>query len=85
MRSLQNDRSVVIKPAGVVWDRTDYFKEAERQLSDGKTYEGIRKAEKVELVEKSNNLFSYLRRKTDITEDESNYFKFNFLKSNQYR
>ena len=46
MRSLQNDRSVVIKPAGVVWDRTDYFKEAERQLSDGKTYEGIRIAEK---------------------------------------
>ena len=80
MRSLQNDRSVVIKPAGVVWDRTNYFKEAERQLGDGKTYEGIRIAEKyqVELVEKSNNLFSYLRRKIDSTEDESNYFKFNF-------
>ena len=80
MRSLQNDRSVVIKPAGVAQDRTDYFKEAERQLSDGKPYEGIRIAEKdqVELVEKSNNLFSYLRRKIDITEDESNYFKFNF-------
>ena len=80
MYSLQNDRSVVIKPAGVVWDRTDYFKEAEWQLSDGKTYEGIRIAEKdqVELVEKGNNLFSDLRRKIDITEDESNYFKFNF-------
>ena len=33
---------------------------------------------KMELVEKSNNLLSYLRRKIDITEDESNYFKFNF-------
>ena len=44
MRSLQNDRSVVIKPADkgsalVVWDRTDYLKEAERKLSDGKTYD----------------------------------------------
>ena len=44
MRSLHNDRSVVIKPAEkrsavVVWDRTDYLKEAERQLSDGKAYE----------------------------------------------
>ena len=38
---LQSDRSVVIKPAGkrstgVVWDRTDHLKEAERQLSDEK-------------------------------------------------
>ena len=59
MRSLQNDRSVIIKPAGkgstrVVWDRPDYVKEAERQLSDGKTYEEIRITEKgqVELVKK---------------------------------
>ena len=41
MCSLQNDRSVVIKPADmgspvVVWDRTDYLNEAERQLSDEK-------------------------------------------------
>ena len=60
MRSLHNDRSVVIKPAEkrsavVVWDRTDYLKEAERQLSDGKAYEKIRITEKdqVELVEKN--------------------------------
>ena len=38
---LQSDRSAVIKPAGkrstgVVWDRTDHLKEAERQLSDEK-------------------------------------------------
>ena len=49
----------------VVWDRTDYLKETERQLSDEKTYKEIRITEKdqVELVEKSNNLFSNLRRK----------------------
>ena len=42
MRNLQNDRNIVIKPADkvsavVVWDRTDYLKEAERQLIDEKT------------------------------------------------
>ena len=38
----------------VVWDRTDYLKEAERQVSDEKTYEEIRITEKyqVELVGK---------------------------------
>ena len=87
MRSLQNDRSVVIKPADkgsavVVWDRNDYLKEAERQLSDEKTYEEIRITEKdqVELVEKSNDLFSNLKRKNVITENENNYFRFNFKK-----
>ena len=40
-------RGVVIKPADkgsavVVWDRTDYLKEAERQLNDEKTHEEIR-------------------------------------------
>ena len=83
MRSLENDRSVVIKqaakgPAVVVWDRTDYFKEAERQVSDEKSYEEIVVTEKdqVELVEKSSSLFSNLRRKNVITENENNYFRF---------
>ena len=39
MRSLRNDKSVIIKPADngsavVTWDRTDYLKEAERHLSE---------------------------------------------------
>ena len=67
----------------VVWDRNDYLKEAERQLSDGKTYEEIRITEKdhIELVEKSNDLFSSLRREKVITENEKNYFRFNFKKA----
>ena len=87
MRSLQNDRSVVIKPtykgsAVVVWDRTDYLKEAERQLSDEKTYEEIRITEKdqAELVKKSNNLFSNISRKKVINENENNYFRFDLKK-----
>ena len=41
MRSLANDRNVIIKPADkwssiVVWDRLDYLAEAEKQLNDSK-------------------------------------------------
>ena len=64
MPSLQNGRSVVIKPADrgsavVIWDRNDYLMEAEKQLNDKKTYEEIRITEKdqVELVERGNKLF----------------------------
>ena len=48
----------------VVWDRTDYLKEVERQLSDEKPYEEIKITVKdqVKLVEISNKLFSNLRR-----------------------
>ena len=48
----------------VVWDRTDYLKEVERQLSDEKSYEEIKITVKdqVKLVEISNKLFSNLRR-----------------------
>ena len=59
MRSLQNGRSAVIKPADngwavVIWDRSDYLKEAQRHLSDEKTYAEIRVTEKdqAELVQK---------------------------------
>ena len=85
MRSLQIDKSVVIKPADkettlVVWDRNDHLKEAERQLSDEKTYNKVIITEKdqVELVEKSSDLFSNLRWKNVITDNEANYYRFNF-------
>ena len=67
----------------VVWGRNDYLKEAERQLSDEKTYDEIIITEKdqVELVEKSNDLLSNLKRKDVITENENNYFRFNLKKA----
>ena len=54
MRSQQNDRGVVIKPAGkwsavVVLDRTDYLTEADRQLNNEKTYQEIRITKKIKL------------------------------------
>ena len=67
----------------VVWEKTDYLTEAERQLSDEKTYEEIEITEKdqVESVEKGNNLFSNLTRKNVITDNVNNYFRFNFEKA----
>ena len=43
MRSLADDRSIVIKKADkgsciVVWDRNDYIREAEKQLKDQNVY-----------------------------------------------
>ena len=43
MHNLQSDRIVIIKPADkgfavVVWNRNDYLKDTEKQLSDGSTY-----------------------------------------------
>ena len=88
MRSLANDRNVIIKPADkwssiVVWDRLDYLEEAEKQLNDSKTYKEIQWSEKdqIKLVEKSKSMFEELKKKTVITEKEKNYFKFNFKKA----
>ena len=88
MRSLQNDRSIIIKPADkgsavVVWDRQDYLKETERKLSDSSIYKEVKVTEKdlVDLVDKSNKIFANLDRKNIIHEKEKNYFKFNFKKA----
>ena len=67
MRSLENDRNVIIKPADkgssiVVWDKLVYLAEAEKQLSDSNTYKEVKLSEKdqAKLVEKSNSMFEGL-------------------------
>ena len=69
MRSLVNDRSVVIKKADkgscvVVWDREDYIAEAERQLGDVTVYEDVHFKEKMlqDIAETSNKLFRNFKR-----------------------
>ena len=64
MRSLENDKNVIIKPANkgsstVVWDRLNYLEDAEKQLSDSNTYKEVKFSEKeqIKLVEKSNSIF----------------------------
>ena len=88
MHNLQSDRNVIIKPADkgsavVIWDRNDYLKEAEKQLSDRSTYLEIKviKKDLVNLVEQSNKMFLNLQRKSVIQEREKNYFNFNFKKA----
>ena len=73
MRSLQNDRSVIIKPADkgssvVVWDRLGYFKKAQQQLSDSSIYKEVKVTEKdlLDLVDKSNIIFVSLERRNII-------------------
>ena len=79
--SLQNDRSVTIKPADkgsavVVWYIQDYLKEAERQLSDSSNYKEVKVTEKdlVDLVIKSNQIFVDLERRNIIQEKEKDCF-----------
>ena len=65
----------------MIWDRNDYLKEVEKQLSDKSTYleTKVIKKDLVDLVEQSN-MFENLQRKSVIKEREKNYFKFNFKK-----
>ena len=69
VRSLSDDRSIVIKKADkgscvVVWDREDYIKEAYSQLNDSNTYREIVFKEDIlkELAETSNKIFLDLKR-----------------------
>ena len=64
MCNIHGDRNVIIKPADkgsvvVIWDRNDYLKEAEKQLSDRSTYLETKVIGKdsVDLVEQSNKIF----------------------------
>ena len=87
MRSLSDDRSIVIKKVDkgscvLVWDRFDYVKEAEKQLADDKGYNEITYNKKVlsQLVEKSNKYFKGLRSKGFISEKELKYFTYEYKK-----
>ena len=81
MRSLENDRNIIIKLADkvssiIVWDRLNYLAEVEKQLSDSNTYKEVKLPEKeqVKLVEKSNSMFEGLKKKTLITEKKKHCF-----------
>ena len=61
MRTLADDRTIVIKKAGkrscvVVWDRSDYIKEADLQIDDSNFYAAVCFKDKlsVELVGTGN-------------------------------
>ena len=63
MTRLAEDHGIVIKPADkgffvVVWDRTDYLKEAKKHLSDSNTFKQVTfdDNELVKLAEVSNTM-----------------------------
>ena len=63
----------------VTWDRKDYLKKADRQLSDYKIYRDVNCTKKMLslLVDKSNKIFPSLSRKKYILEKEVKYFTYN--------
>ena len=71
VRSLTDDRSIVIKKADegscvVVWDRNNYLLEAERQLIDTKVYRDVSNTENIlgKLSETSNKMLTSLKRRS---------------------
>ena len=88
MRSLADDRSIVIKKADkgsciVVWDRNDCLREAEKQLEDPNVYRKVAFKDKIlsQLVDCSNRFFKNLKMKGHITEKELKYFSYESKKS----
>ena len=74
-RSLADDRNIVKKRADngsfvVIWDRNDYIKEAEIQLSNQKVHKSVEFKDKIltELVEKSNQISKSLKASGRISE-----------------
>ena len=91
IRSLADDRSIVIKKADkgsyvVVWERNDYVLDAKKQLSDPSVYRDVSNSENIlpKLSEASNKMFSSLRRKGFITEKQLKYFTYEYKKATNF-
>lgn len=74
MRSLGNDKSIIIKKADngscvIVWDHEDWIAEESNQLNDKSVYKSVKIKDKIpqELTEKSNSIFKCLKQKGEIT------------------
>ena len=92
LRSLPDDRSVVIKKADkgscvVVWDRNDYIAEAEKHFNNESVYKNVifKEKELQDLAETSNNIFKSLRGKGKITENQLKYFTIAHKKATNLR
>ena len=59
-------------PERVVWDGLDYLAEAEKQLSDSKTYKEVQLEEKdqIKLVEKRNSVLEDVKKKKVTSEKD---------------
>ena len=70
----------------VIWDRNDYVKEAETQLSNQNVYKSVEFQDKIlsELVEKSNHFFKSLKARGIISEKELQHFKYKYKKTTSF-
>ena len=91
MRSLDDDRSIVIKKndkgsSVVAWDRDDYIAEARKELKDENNYKDVQFHEKIlqDLVETSNKIFQSLKSKGKINEKQLKYFTYEYTKTSIY-
>ena len=78
MYNLKNDLSLVIKEADkgsavVIWDKKDYFMEAEKQLSCKETYEKLSN-DPFFLIKTIHNTLEKIRKRGDISSDILDYF-----------
>ena len=66
----------------VVWDRSDYVMEAEKQLNYSKVYKNISDSKDLipKLTENSKKIFESLKRRNFVSEQQLNYFRFDFKK-----
>ena len=67
----------------VIWDRNDYVKETEIQLSNQNVYKSVEFKDKIlsELVEKSNHFFKSLKARGIISEKELQHFTYKYKKT----
>ena len=88
IRSLADDKLIAIKKAGkgsciVVWNKSDYLREAEKELEDQNMYRKVAFKDKIlsELVDCRNRFFKNLKVKGHIMEKELKYFSYEFKKT----
>ena len=81
VRSLDNDRNIVIKKAGkgscvIIWNRSDYIIKAEKQLIDTAIYKNVPFNKNIipNLTEKGKKIFENLNRSGLIIEKQLKYF-----------
>ena len=82
---MAEDRSIVIKKADkssrvVVWDKSDYSSEAEKQIGDENIYKDVSFNDKIlrNLVETSNKMFLNLKRKGSVSEKQMKYVVYDY-------
>ena len=81
IRTLANDRSIVTKKTAkgsctVVWDRVDYLREGEKQLSEKNVYQEVRFKKQMlsNSVDTNNQFFRGLKTKAFTADKELKYF-----------